>query len=73
MPLDNTCFGYKIFFARGRLGGAVPPNVNLGPPIISETTRVRKLKLKTPLEVVKYLLLVQKIVSARGNSAVQGP
>ena len=34
-------------------------NVNLGPPIISETTRARKLKLKTQLDVVKYSLLVQ--------------
>jgi len=33
--------------ARGRLGGAGPLNVNLGPPIISETTGARKLKLKT--------------------------
>jgi len=37
----------------------MPPNVNLGPPIISETTRVRKLKLKALLEVVKYSLQVQ--------------
>ena len=32
---------------RGRPGGAGPPNVNLGPPIISETTGDRNLKLKT--------------------------
>ena len=32
--------------ARGRLGGGAGPlNVNLGPPIISETTGARKLKL----------------------------
>jgi len=37
----------------------VPPNVNLGPTIISETTRVRMLKLKALLEVVKYSLWVQ--------------
>jgi len=47
------------FFRLGRLGGAVPPDVNLGPPIILETTRVRKLKLKALLEVVKYSLRVQ--------------
>ena len=34
-------------------------NVNLGSPIISETTTARKLKLKTLLEVVKYSLQVQ--------------
>ena len=30
-----------------------PPNVNLGPPKISETTRARMLKLKTQLDIVK--------------------
>jgi len=35
------------------LGGAGPLNVNLGPPVISETTGTRKLKLKTQLDVVK--------------------
>ena len=35
------------FSARGRPWGAGPPTVNLGPPIISETTRARKLKFKT--------------------------
>ena len=48
------------FFRSRRLDGAVPPNVNLGPTIISETTRDRKLKLKALLEVVKYSLRVQK-------------
>ena len=38
----------------------MPPNVNLGPPIISETAKVRKLELKALLEVVKYSLRVQK-------------
>ena len=41
---------------RGRPGGAGPLNVNLGPPIISETTGARKLKLKTQLDVVKLVL-----------------
>jgi len=31
-----------------------PPNVNLGPPNISEITRARKLKLKTQLDMPKY-------------------
>jgi len=41
--------------------GAGPPNVNLGPPNISETTRARKLTLKPPLDILKYPLWVQKI------------
>ena len=41
--------------------GTGPLNVNLGPPIILETTRARKLKVKTQLDVVKYLLRVQKL------------
>jgi len=42
---------------RGGLGvqGRPPPNVNLGPPIISETTRARKLKLRTQLAIDKCL------------------
>ena len=39
--------------------GAWPTNVNLGPPIMSETNRGRKLKLKTLLDVVQYSLRVQ--------------
>jgi len=42
----------------GLWGGAGPLNVNLGPPIILETTGARKLKLKTQLDVVKYSLRV---------------
>ena len=47
------------FSARGRPGGAGPPNVNLRPAIILKTTRARKLKLKTQLDVVNYSLRVQ--------------
>ena len=43
-------------------GGAEPLNENLGPPIISETTGARKLKLKTPLHMVKYPHRVQKLL-----------
>jgi len=43
----------KKLCARGRPGGVGPANVNLGPPNISKNTRARKLKLKTPLDVVK--------------------
>jgi len=48
------------FSARGPLGSAGPPNVNLGPPNISESKRARKLKLKTPLDIVTYSPRVQK-------------
>jgi len=44
----------------GLPGGVGPPNVNLGPPNISENKRARKLKLKTPLDIVKYSPRVQK-------------
>jgi len=47
-------------FPLGGIWGAEPLNVNLGRPIISETTGARKLKLKTQLHVVKYSLRVQK-------------
>jgi len=48
------------FSARELSGGRRAPNVNLGPPIISETTRARKLKLKTQLDVLKYSLWLPK-------------
>ena len=52
-------------FPLGASGGRRPLNVNLGPPIMSEThARARKLKLKTQLDVVKYSLRVQNF-SAR--------
>jgi len=54
-----------IFPARWRPGGAGPPNVNLGPPDISETTTARKLNLKIPLDMVKYPLWVQKLLHYR--------
>ena len=44
----------KYFFARGRPRGVWPASENLGPPNISEHTRARKLKLKTPLDIVTY-------------------
>jgi len=34
--------------------GVGPSSVNLGPPNISESTRARKLKLKSQLGMVKY-------------------
>ena len=53
--------GKKISLLGGRPGGVGPPSVDLGPPpIISENTRARKLKLKMPLVIVKYSPRVQK-------------
>ena len=53
---------FQNFSARWRAGGAVPPNVNLGPPDISETTTARKLNLKILLDMVKYPHWVQKLL-----------
>jgi len=55
-----------------RPGGVWPPSVNLGPPNISETKRARKLKLTTPLDIVKYSPRYKKIsarVHTGGHSA----
>jgi len=49
--------GYQNFSATERPGGAEP--LNVGPPIIWETTGARKLKLKTQSDVAKYSLRVQ--------------
>jgi len=57
------------FSAKWRPGGAGPLSVNFGPPIISET---RKLKLNTQLDLVKYSLRVQKF-SARWRPGGAGP
>ena len=59
---------FQNVYARGPPGSAGPPNVNLGPPKISETTGVRMLKLKTQSDIVKYSLWVKNF-SAGG---VQG-
>ena len=53
---------FQNFYARGPMGSAGSPNVNLGPPNISVSKRVRKLKLKTPLDIVTYSPRVQKIL-----------
>jgi len=50
--------GYKNVSARKRTGGTGPPNVNLGPPNILESTRAGKLILKTQLDIVKYSIWV---------------
>jgi len=61
------------FSAKGHLGGAGPLSVNLGPPIIFETTGARKLKLKTQLDVVNYSLLVPNFFPLGGVQEAQGP
>ena len=49
----------KIFTLEGVQGTTGPPNLNVGPSKISETTRARMLKLKTQLDIVKYSLWVK--------------
>jgi len=56
----------------GRPGGVGSFSVNVGPPNISEIERARKLKLKTPLDIVTYSRLVQK-KSARGSTGGTRP
>jgi len=43
-------------FPLGGVQGALWTSVNLGPHNISESTRARKLKLKTQLAITKYSL-----------------
>jgi len=59
---QSTRFGYKNFSTRWRPGGTEPPNVNLGPLNISETTTARQLNFKIPLDMVKYPHWVQKLL-----------
>ena len=47
--------------------------VNLGPPNISENTRARKLKLKTPLDILTYSPGVQKKIPLGGVEGGTGP
>ena len=49
----------QFFSARGRLGGAGPLNVNLGPPYYLGKYWSYKVEIKTRLRVVKYPLRVQ--------------
>jgi len=64
--------GAKIF-PLGAYRGHRAPNVNLGPPEISETTRARMLKIKTQLDIVKYSLYVKKKFPLRGVQGAYGP
>jgi len=61
------------FYARGRPLGVGPPSVNLGTRNISESKRARKLKLKTPLDIITYSPRVQKKfppVSVQGGTGL---
>ena len=64
---------FQNFYARGPPGSAGPRNVNLGPPNISESKRARKLKLKTPLDIVTFSPRVQKKIPLRGVEGGTGP
>jgi len=70
--MSNGVFNFNLLALllsdRGRPGGVGPPSVNLGPPNISENTGARQLKLKTPLDIVKYSPRVQTFFSARGRT-----
>ena len=65
--------GVQKFFPLGASRGVGPPSVNLGPPNISVSTRARKLKVKSQLDMVKYSRYVQIYFSARGRLGVQNP
>jgi len=66
-------WGTKKISARGRRVGTGPPNVNLGRPKISETTRARILKVKTQLDIVKYSLWVKKVLRLGRPWGVEPP
>ena len=53
-------------------GGTGAPNVDLGPPNISETTRARMMRLKTQLYIVKYRIWYKNF-SARWRPEGVGP
>ena len=64
---------FQNLYARGPPGSAGPPNVNLGPPNISESKKARKLKLKTPLDIVTFSPRVQKKIPLGGVEGGTGP
>jgi len=53
--------------------GRRPPSVNLGPPNISVSKRARKLKLKTPLDILTYSPGAQKKFPLGGVEGGTGP
>ena len=56
IDIGKYLYAFQNFYAMGPPGSEGAPNVTLGPPKISETTRARMLKLKTQLDIVKYSL-----------------
>jgi len=72
--LQSTRFGYKKMFPLKNVQGMQGPNLNLGPPFISESTRARKLNLKIPLDTVKYLIWSHtQMIPLGGVEGTQGP
>jgi len=63
---------YQKFCDGASRGRRALPNVSLGPPVILETTRDRKLNLKTQLAMDRYSFRIY-IFSARGSMGAQGP
>ena len=55
------------------MGGTEPPNVNLGPPKSSETTKARMLNLKNTNRYCEVLALGKKQFSAMGRPGGVGP
>ena len=72
IDLGKYLCAFQNFYARGPPGSAGPPNVNLGPPNISESKSARKLKLKTPLDMVTYSPRVQKKFPLGAYRGAQG-
>ena len=64
--------GVSTFYLLRASRGRRAHNVNLGPPIILETTRARKLNLKIPLDMVKYPLWVQQLLYYRPTIQHEG-
>ena len=52
--VKHSLYVKKNFSARWCPGGVDPPSVNFGPPNISASTRARKMKLKSQLDMVRY-------------------
>ena len=48
---------YENFSARGHLGDTLPPNVFLGPPNITESTRAEKVQIKNTIRYCEVLAL----------------
>ena len=70
--MSNALVGCENFSVRGRVRGAAPPNVNLGPHHISETIRARKLKFYIHRQG-QILVLGVKIFSPGASAGRSAP